>query len=72
MKKRVMLEQRKRMRINPAVAITAIISLVVLSVSLQIHYPRSDAGVWIKWVAVTVIAFIVGVKIRMRGPLYLT
>jgi len=58
---------RKRYRIHPGVAITAMVCLTALALGSQ--YLGAPEGGWYKVVAAFIIAALVGVKLRPRLPL---
>jgi len=55
----------KRFRIHPLVAVTAIICITALAITAQAY----DGTEFWKWIAISIIAWILGVKLRVKLPL---
>ncbi|MEM2197260.1 MAG: hypothetical protein QW290_09295 [Sulfolobales archaeon] len=57
---------KRRYRIHPAVAVTAIICLTAMAITAQLH---SGADSSLKVLIASIIGLIVGVKVRVKLPL---
>ena len=57
---------KKRARIHPAVACTAILALVIICISAELHF--GDPLVSFKLAIVAIIAAIAGIKVRRVLP----
>jgi len=59
---------KKRYRIHPGIAITAIICLTAIAISAKLVYEESTAII-LEQLIIFIIAFVVGVKLRHKLPI---
>jgi len=55
----------KRMRIHPLVACTGLICVTALAITAQAY----DGAEFWKWIAIAIISWILGVKLRVKLPI---
>jgi len=59
--------EKKRYRIHPAIAITAIIALAIIAISAKLTFEESTA-ILIQQAIIALIMLIVGIKVRVKLP----
>jgi len=59
---------KKRYRIHPGIAITAIIALTIIAISAKLTFEESTA-ILIQEAIIGLIMLIVGIKVRVKLPL---